>query len=326
MSGSSNIRTRSSTKNSFSLTATMASDSHSSSASATGATTTAHTLLQDPQDSKDSSKVKSARGPQYGTTASINGVSLQDIDSADETTLDDTSKDSDQSPICHWDEVPAWLQDNPAIWNGYRRPTFSYLKCWASLGYLHNESVNIWTHLVGAIACIVGAPIIYFKIFGVLDTVRWTDVVVFYVFLAGAIVCLSMSALFHAFSCHSEPVCHQWNRCDYVGIVFLIAGSFYPAIFYGFYCFRIWQITYIAMITIFGAATVVAVIRPEFRTPQYRWVRSCMFLAMGLSAVFPVIHGLVLYGFNLAVKAIALKYMIVMGLSLFFTLLYDYTP
>ncbi|KAK3809451.1 MAG: hemolysin-III related-domain-containing protein [Benniella sp.] len=299
MAGS-NLRTRSASKTSSGpATATMTSTPTSAT---TGTVTTAHTLLQNPQNSEDSNgkvfTLRPSKGTHQDGTDIVTDALLQDVDSADEATLSDGS-DACQSPICHWDEVPAWLQDNPAIWNGYRRPTFSYKKCLASLGFLHNESVNIWTHLLGALACIVGAPIIYFKMFDVLDTIRWTDVVVFYAFLAGAIMCLGMSALFHAFSCHSEPVCHQWNRCDYVGIVFLIAGSFYPAIFYGFYCFRIWQITYIAMITLFGAATVVTVIKPKFRTPQYRWVRSSMFLAMGLSAVFPVIHGLVLYGVSL---------------------------
>ena len=57
---------------------------------------------------------------------------------------------------------------------------------------------------------------------------------------------------------------------------------------------------YISLISVFGAATIVAVIRPEFRQAQYRWIRSCLFLAMGLSAVFPVIHGVVLYGVRIA--------------------------
>ncbi|KAG0012858.1 hypothetical protein BGZ80_011463 [Entomortierella chlamydospora] len=124
-----------------------------------------------------------------------------------------------------------------------------------------------------------------------------------------------MSASFHCFHCHSEPVSKQWNRCDYVGIVFLITGSFYPAIYYGFYCFQTFQIVYIAMITIIGAAVVVVVVRPEFRGHEYRWIRSCMFLAMGLSAVFPVLHAVVLYGIPLAQKAIAFNYMVCMGAS-----------
>ncbi|KAG0052196.1 hypothetical protein BGZ83_002883 [Gryganskiella cystojenkinii] len=237
------------------------------------------------------------------------------LSSASTTSYSSTKTSIKESLTCTWDDLPLWMRDNPAIWTGYRRPTFSYRKCIASLGFLHNESVNIWSHLLGAIVCIVGSPIAYFKIFGVLETVHWSDIAVFYIFMAGAIMCLSMSASFHTFSCHSEPVAHQWNRCDYVGIVFLIVGSFYPAIFYGFYCFKTWQIMYISLISLFGAATIVAVIRPEFRQPQYRWIRSCLFLAMGLSSVFPVIHALVIYGSALAQKAIALNYMVCMGAS-----------
>lgn len=53
---------------------------------------------------------------------------------------------------------------------------------------------------------------------------------------------------------------------------------------------------YISLISVFGGATVIAVLQPRFRTPQFRWVRSGLFLAMGLSALFPVIHGIILYG------------------------------
>lgn len=214
----------------------------------------------------------------HGTIHSIRPVTDTNQNHEDqEVEADETTPvigSGGQGPICHWDELPAWMQDNPAIFTGYRRPTFSYKKCAASLGFLHNESgkllqnksrigsnhtsivhviviristldsktnhpirsptiVNVWSHLIGAIACIIVAPLAYFKIFHILETVHWTDVMHFYIFMAGAILCLSMSALFHLFSCHSEPVSHQWNRCDYVGIVFLITGSFYPAIFYG---------------------------------------------------------------------------------------------
>ncbi|KAG0205913.1 hypothetical protein BGX28_002555 [Mortierella sp. GBA30] len=233
------------------------------------------------------------------------------------TEISDESR-SDLGPTCTWAELPPWMRDNPAIVTGYRRPTFSYRKALRSLGYLHNESVNIWSHLLGAVAFLIIAPISYFKIIGVLDTIHWTDVAVFYAFLAGAIICLSMSASFHTFCCHSESVCSQWNRCDYVGIVFLIVGSFYPAIFYGFYCHKTWQIMYISLISTFGAATIFVVMRPKFRSPQFRWVRSGLFLAMGLSGLFPIIHGIVLYGFAMAQRAIALNYMFCMGAAYVF--------
>ncbi|KAF8924824.1 putative hemolysin-III channel protein Izh2 [Dissophora ornata] len=290
----------------------------SSSSSTSSSTTTAHTIQQSHQDAKGSTGIFTIRPAGSQDSGAGAGTSVADSASAHSSQYGSVKDSDNLGPICTWDELPDWMHDNPAIWTGYRRPTFSYKKCLASLGFLHNESVNIWTHLLGAIVCIVGSPLAYFKIFGVLETIRWTDVAVFYIFMGGAIICLSMSASFHTFSCHSETVSHQWNRCDYVGIVFLIAGSFYPAIFYGFYCFKVWQITYISLITVFGAATVVTVIRPKFRTPQYRWVRSCMFLAMGLSAVFPVIHSLFLYGLDLAHRAISLNYMVCMGAAYVF--------
>ncbi|KAF9431297.1 hypothetical protein BGZ94_000004 [Podila epigama] len=232
------------------------------------------------------------------------------------TSLEDRS--TGQGPLCDWADLPHWMQDNPSIWTGYRRPTYSYRKCVATLGFFHNETVNIYSHLLGALVCIAASPFVYFNVLGVVDTIHWTDIVVFYIFIAGAVTCLSMSASFHCFSCHSEPVCSQWNRCDYVGIVFLIVGSFYPAIFYGFYCHQTLQIMYLTLITIFGGATIVAVIRPKFRTPQFRWVRSTLFIALGLCGVFPVIHGLFVYGTTLAQEAMALKYLIWMAVSYIF--------
>ncbi|CAG8657865.1 6199_t:CDS:2, partial [Scutellospora calospora] len=44
------------------------------------------------------------------------------------------------SLLCTFGELPLWLQDNRDILKGYRRPTFSYLKCAESLFYVHNES------------------------------------------------------------------------------------------------------------------------------------------------------------------------------------------
>ncbi|KAF9372796.1 hypothetical protein CPB97_001006 [Podila verticillata] len=296
--------------------------STSSSASASASTTTVRT-----RSSKKSTEDMSSSAPLAGNNARKDQISapppnsvftikpVVDVQETNKSISSASSESSDLEPICDWADLPHWMQDNPAIWTGYRRPTFSYRKCLASLGFLHNESVNIYSHLLGAIACIIGSPIAYFKIFGVLDTIKWTDITVFYIFMAGAIICLSFSASFHCFHCHSEPVSGQWNRCDYVGIVFLIVGSYYPAIFYGFYCHQALQIMYLTLITVFGAATIVAVIRPKFRTPQYRWVRSILFLALGLCGVFPVIHGLFVYGFVLAQKAMSLYYMMWMGAS-----------
>ena len=50
----------------------------------------------------------------------------------------------------HWKDIPVWMRDNHYIQTGYRPQSNSYKKSAYSITYLHNESVNIWTHLLGA--------------------------------------------------------------------------------------------------------------------------------------------------------------------------------
>ncbi|CAG8453139.1 2690_t:CDS:10 [Ambispora leptoticha] len=210
------------------------------------------------------------------------------------------------SLTCNFADLPSWLQDNHDILRGYRRPTFSYIKCAKSLFYLHNES--------GAVGFIVLAFTTYIYTLSSTSSVKWWDFLVFYCFLAGAMICLSLSSLFHTFCCHSEKVCADWNRCDYIGIVTLIVGSFYPMIYYGFYCNSVLQIVYLSLISVFGIATIIVAVAPTFRSPEFRWFRTGLFLSMGLSAVFPIGHAIALYGIHLCFDVISLKHMLIMGL------------
>jgi len=47
-----------------------------------------------------------------------------------------------------YDEIPKWLQDNSYIHHGYRPESKSTRACFASWLYLHNETVNIFSHLI----------------------------------------------------------------------------------------------------------------------------------------------------------------------------------
>ena len=48
------------------------------------------------------------------------------------------------------DEIPSWQQDNEYVLAGYRQPSRSYKRCFQTLAYVHNETVNIYSHLIGA--------------------------------------------------------------------------------------------------------------------------------------------------------------------------------
>ena len=52
---------------------------------------------------------------------------------------------------------------------------------------------------------------------------------------------------------------------------------------------------------------------PRFRTPAWRPVRAGMFVAMGLSAVFPVLDGLATYGLERMQHQIGLFWLVLQG-------------
>lgn len=73
-----------------------------------------------------------------------------------------------------------------------------------------------------------------------------------YVFLAGAMICLLLSAVCHLFGCCSQHVAAIIWRFDYAGIAILIVASFYPPVYYGFLCQPWWQVFYLSTTTVMG--------------------------------------------------------------------------
>src|ERR1700742_3578432 len=56
--------------------------------------------------------------------------------------------------LLHWDELPLWQRDNHHIHTGYRPASNSFAVSFHSLTYVHNETVNIYTHLLPALCCV----------------------------------------------------------------------------------------------------------------------------------------------------------------------------
>ncbi|CAO2648151.1 Nn.00g090730.m01.CDS01 [Neocucurbitaria sp. VM-36] len=219
----------------------------------------------------------------------------------------------EQKLILLWDDLPSWQQDNHYIHSGYRAPSNSFLKSWQSLAYLHNETVNIYTHLLGALLAALSAVLLFRELAPRYETATKEDVLVFSCFFAGAVACLGMSATYHTIQNHSHEVAVWGNKLDYLGIVFLIWGSFVPVLYYAFGEEPELRRTYWAMITTLAAGTSIAATHPKFRTPALRPVRALMFVLMGLSAVFPVLHGIRLYGVEQLRKSIGLDWVVLQG-------------
>lgn len=52
------------------------------------------------------------------------------------------------SKLINVNELPLWMRKDLHIRHGYRAPQNSLRGCYKSLWYLHNETVNIWSHLL----------------------------------------------------------------------------------------------------------------------------------------------------------------------------------
>lgn len=220
--------------------------------------------------------------------------------------------------LLNFEQLPTWLQDNAYLRTGYRAPSSSVWRSLASSFGIHNETVNILSHFVGAVAFLILAQCPFplalpTPPFPVL-TLPLNDWPLF-PFYGGAVVCLTLSALYHATSNVSPEFAKKGNQADYVGIIALIIGSFISSIYYGFQCHPYLQKTYWTMITSIGAACAVVTVNPRFRTPEWRAWRAAMFVAMGMSAVIPVIHGLRIYGLDGMEERIGLRWLAAQGLT-----------
>jgi adiponectin receptor len=109
-------------------------------------------------------------------------------------------------------QVPEWYLHNPHILTGYRPVVPDTAYCIRSgLTGWHNESVNIWSHLLGFVAAFV---------LGIVEPHPALKL-----YFLGAMVVMGLSVGSHTMMNHSESVCTGWLKGDYIGIIVFI-GTF----------------------------------------------------------------------------------------------------
>ncbi|XP_062502851.1 adiponectin receptor protein 2-like isoform X2 [Corticium candelabrum] len=109
-----------------------------------------------------------------------------------------------------FDALPDWGKDNEYVKQGYRPSTKSFQDCFKSVFRWHNETGNIWTHLIG-FAVLVALAVFTFSqsSFGRVDYV-------------GIVLLISgshVAAIFYAFYCH--PYTHLF----YTGSVVILGSA-----------------------------------------------------------------------------------------------------
>ncbi|KAL8243600.1 hypothetical protein R6Q59_009858 [Mikania micrantha] len=201
-------------------------------------------------------------------------------------------------PLLAFESLPAWSQDNIYVRAGYRQINNSYAKCLRSCTAIHNETMNILTHLIPAIGLILSHYSIQTLITQLYPDASIADRIVFGMNVLAATVTFSLSTLYHTLMCHSEQVSGLWLRFDYLGIITLILGSFYSGIYVGFYCELGIRNMYWSMITILGVVTATLVLHPSLQGVKYRRHKAYAFILTAITGFAPITHGLIKYGWS----------------------------
>ncbi|CAF0929998.1 unnamed protein product [Rotaria sp. Silwood1] len=195
--------------------------------------------------------------------------------------------------IAHWG-LPEWLGDNHFLLQKHRPPANSVRECLISIASIHSETVNIWTHLIGALCVAVTYTLFLIDNHRQMDL---SDYISFSVFFISAILCLTFSTLLHVFINYSPRVMVIVSKLDYMGISILIFGSMVPVIHYLFYCNFKLKAIYISVLLALSIASIIGTSSAACAKPRCRPFKAILFIALGLYGVAPATHGCILHGF-----------------------------
>lgn len=251
--------------------------------------------------------------------------------------------------LVSYHELPDYMKDNEYIVK-YYRSEWPLKQALFSLFQWHNETINVWTHLLGFVF-FVGLTVVHaahvsdaVDLFGIfrtfpkgagtntshdsnklfMDMTKLIDLNhlrvegnaqiaarwPFYVYLAGSMYCLLSSTICHLFCCHSKKANVWLLRMDYTGITTMIITSFFPPIYYIFQCEPLYQVVYLSGISLLGTFTIASLLS----SGQCRAQRATLFVSMGLFGLVPAAHACVLNWDN-PKRNLTLAYESIMALS-----------
>jgi adiponectin receptor len=118
--------------------------------------------------------------------------------------------------------IPIYTDKESYMWTGpschgfsrRRESTTSYIASAASVVHLHTETLNIWSHLLGAVWTF--SSLVHFVTKNGSSTTS-TDAVAIWVYLTATTLCFASSTLCHLFANHTHA--GFWQLVDHIGII-----------------------------------------------------------------------------------------------------------
>ncbi|ELU02271.1 hypothetical protein CAPTEDRAFT_138960 [Capitella teleta] len=199
-----------------------------------------------------------------------------------------------QIQLFNYNEVPHFLKGNPYVTGGYPSLPSLHL-CMRSLLAWTNETVNVWSHLLGFLV---------FLGLCLWDNIVWmpsingsfTDRVILTIGLLCYQFCMLASTGYHLFRCHSETACNKWLALDLTGISVGLLGCYLPGIHLGFYCLSVWRDVYLLVIGGLFVAVFIFQTQPKYYSDNWFRRRLVLYCFLTGYGVIPAVHWVYLNG------------------------------
>lgn len=183
-------------------------------------------------------------------------------------------------------ELPFQWRENKYIIYGYRFAK-SHISAISSLFFWHNETINIWTHLLGAIYLFYLAfyefpnSEHYFKY-----TNSSNDHTIVYLFIGSAITCLLFSVIWHSYTnIGFLPLRSKFACFDYSGITVLITSSIITTEHISLRDYPTLRFCFVSFSVLAGLIGIGMAWHPYFDKPESRIIRILFFISLSFLGV-----------------------------------------
>jgi len=192
--------------------------------------------------------------------------------------------------ITTFTEAPEFLRV-PFIHKGYR-VGYDLLGCANSLLQVHNETVNIWSHLIGTVILIT----LSVHVIGRFNEYGFLHMMMPCIYIFCAAYGLFASCVFHWFNCINSTYHLRLRTLDFGGIAANILGGSWPIAYYTFYCHPTVLFLYFLTLTITTPILLALPFISFFH--QHTRLRTLLYAINGGMPAFGYFHYVFMEGFS----------------------------
>jgi adiponectin receptor len=240
-------------------------------------------VLDQPKKTVESSFVRAHR---VRHSIELKFESAVDLDLKIDLKIETALARAKEHGLIRFQDLPEPWQVNPNIHTGYR---FSegHWDCIKSIGHIHNETCNIWSHLLG-IFLVLGIAFHFYPQTISFAASSTTDLLIASLFFFAAIKCLVCSSTMHTMNSISHRGLLARYACvDYTGISLLVGASIMTVEYTALYCEPISQLSYMAFTAILSVGGVYLPWNPTFNRKDLAWVRVLFYVTLAMTCFLP---------------------------------------